>query len=181
MKQITVIIISVLFFGCMSNEKNEDSKIMDQALIETMMSERFIRFQNSINPLEQAKYYVENITEDAIWMPQNGKRLQGKEEVMKWAEWFFSNYELIAEDDKLIVDDILISENLAVRRFISGGYYIIKGSRDSIPFDQKYEDVFVKENGEWKIASHTWTSNSMEQSIWNPDCQSITITKVEQQ
>lgn len=179
MKQITVFIITVLLLGCISNEKNEDSKIKDQALIETMLSERFMRFQKSSNPIEQAKYYVENISDDAIWMPQNGKRLQGKVEVKEWAEWFFSNYQLIAEDDKLIVDNILISKNLAVRRFISGGYYIIKASGDTIPFDQKYEDVFLKENGEWKIASHTWSSNNMKQSVWNPECQPFSNQNLE--
>ena len=103
-------------------------------------------------------------------MPQNGELLRGKEEIQKWAEWFFSNYVLILDPERQIFDEVQVSGNLAVQRFLSSGYYLIKETGDSIAFDQKYEDVFKKENGQWKIASHFWSSNTMDKSIWNPVC-----------
>jgi len=173
MKQIYTFVILGVLMSCGSKEKNDNTSIPtsnDQELIVQMMSNRFLRFQNSPEPVDQARIYCENLTNDAVWMPQNGKLLRGKEEIQKWAEWFFSNYILVLDPERQIFDEVEISDNLAVRRFTSGGHYVIKATGDSVAFDQKYEDVFKKENGEWEIASHVWSSNNKDKSVWNPDC-----------
>lgn len=177
MRNIYTLIIFGIFLACISDADKDDSKSKDRELIEQMMSDRLVKFQNSTDPIEQAKYYVENITDDAIWMPQNGKRIQGKEEVKKWSEWFFSNYTLVVDPKKTVFDEPLIGVDLAVRRFTVAGYYLIKATGDSVAFDQKYEDVYRKVNGEWKISSHIWSSNNMEKSVWNPDYPSISGIK----
>ena len=173
MKLFATLVILWALCSCHSKEKIDNSSIPtsnDQDLIVQMMSARFLRFQGSSNPVEQARIYTENLTNDAVWMPQNGELIRGKEEIQKWAEWFFSNYILVLDPERQIFDEAQVSGNLAVRRFLSSGYYVIKETGDSIAFDQKYEDVLKKENGEWKIASHAWSSNNMDDSIWNPDC-----------
>ena len=170
MKQLSILLVLVSLVGCRTKERIENSKInlnKDKELIVQMLTDRYNKFQNASDPLEQAKIYVENLTEDAIWMYQNGAQIKGKANVRKWDEWFFSNYSLVVE--KTFFDEPLIGSNIAVRRFISVGYYIVKATGDSLRFNQKYEDVFHKVNGEWKIASHMWNSNNIDQSIWNLD------------
>ena len=123
MTQIYTFVIFGVLLGCGSKEKIDNSSIpiyKDQELIVQMMSERFLKFQKSSEPVEQARIYSENLTNDVVWMPQNGELLRGKEEIQKWAEWFFSNYILVLDPEKQFFEETLIGGNLAVRSFKSG-------------------------------------------------------------
>jgi ketosteroid isomerase-like protein len=112
-----------------------------------------------------ADAYVEDLTEDAVWMPQNAPPVRGKAAVHAWAEEFFGQY--ILEIDSQEVEPLQIGEKLAIRRFVSTGTYVERESSRRVPFDQKYIDVLEKQpDGSWKLTSHMWSSNNKEASIW---------------
>ena len=170
MKQIYIFMIFGVILCCDSKEKIDNSSIQiskDQVLIVQMMSDRFLNFQKSSDPLEQAQIYVKDISNDASWMPQNDKLIRGKNNIKRWAEWFFSTYKLVLDPNKQYFEEPVIDGDIAYRRFTSGGYYIEISTGDSIQFDQKYIDTFMRINGIWKITTHMWSSNDLDKSIWN--------------
>jgi len=151
-------------FGC-NRTGSDQNDAMDE--ITAIYLDRMNRFQAADDPIDKAKIYVEYITDDAIWMPQNQEEVHGKANIYQWAAWFFSTYTFIPNPGEPKHEDSWIEGDLAYHRFSSNGIYIIKATCDTIPFSQKYLDVFRKEEGKWKIAIHMWSSNNMKQSIWD--------------
>jgi ketosteroid isomerase-like protein len=151
-------------FSCKPVESDQSDTVDE---ITAIYLDRMNRFQAVDDPIEKAKIYVEYITEDAIWMPQNQEEVQGKENIYQWAIWFFSTYSFIPNPGESNHEKSWIEGDLAYHRFSSNGIYIIKATADTIPFSQKYLDVFMKREGKWKIAIHMWSSNNIKQSIWD--------------
>ncbi len=180
MKHLTNLVILIFLISCGTgvNNKGQTEKD-DKRLIEEMLTDRFNRFQSSSDPLEQAQIYVKDVSNDAIWMPQNDELIQGKDNIKKWAEWFFSTYKLVLDPNKQYFEEPVIDGDVAYRRFASSGYYIEISTGDSIRFDQKYIDTFMRINGNWKISTHMWSSNDLDESIWNlkTDSMKLDITK----
>ena len=107
------------------------------------------------------------ITDDAIWMPQNQEEIHGKDKIFQWAVWFFSTYRYLPDKGEPKHEKSVIKEDIAYHRFTSKGVYIVIETGDTIPYNQKYLDIMKKINGQWKIACHMWSSNNSDESIWN--------------
>jgi len=99
--------------ACGSDITSEDQKVIDKELISEMLSSRFYDFQNAPNPIEQAKVYVRDLSNDAVWTPQNSEPIKGKENVRKFAEWFFTTYQLVIDTEKTIYEEPIIGNELA--------------------------------------------------------------------
>jgi hypothetical protein len=168
MKHLPYLVILVFLISCGtgSNDEGQTEKD-DKRLINEMLTDRFNSFQSSSDPLEQAQIYVKDVSNNATWMPQNDELIRGKNNIKKWAEWFFSTYKLVLDPNKQYFEEPVIDGAIAYRRFTSVGYYIKISTGDSIGFDQKYIDTFKRINGNWKITTHMWSSNDLGESIWN--------------
>jgi ketosteroid isomerase-like protein len=158
----------MLILGCESG-KTGDRPVQhdDKIRIEEMMTDRFNAFQNLSDPILKAEIYVKDLEDSAVWMPPNGKPIRGKEEIRNWGEWFFTNYKLVLDPRDQHFEEPVIEGNLAYRRFVSVGYYIVIATGDSIRFHQKYIDTFRRLDSTWKISTHMWSSNNSDGSIWN--------------
>ena len=120
MKLIKALIL-ITMLSCESEITSENQKVSDKELISEMLSSRFYDFQNAPNPMEQAKVYVRNLSNDAVWMPQNSEPIKGKENVHKFAGWFFTTYQLVIDPEKTIYEEPIIGNELAVQRFQAWG------------------------------------------------------------
>jgi ketosteroid isomerase-like protein len=134
--------------------------------IQSMYASRFNSFQSASTPEAQADAYVLDVADDAVWMPQNAAPVRGKAAVRAYIEEFFRTY--ILETDSQVIESLDADGELASRRFMTDGTYVIRATGKRVAFDQKYIDVLKKQpDGSWKITLHMWSNNNSEPSIWD--------------
>lgn len=134
--------------------------------IQAMYASRLDSFQSAPTPEAQANAYVSDVAENAVWMPQNAAPVRGKAAVRAYIEDFFRAY--VLEIDSQEIESLDAGSELAIRRFLTSGTYVIRATGERVPFDQKYIDVLRKQpDGSWKLTLHMWSSNNSEPSIWD--------------
>lgn len=155
-----LILMTVAAATGFAQERQEDIEIQD------MYASRLASFQSASTPESQADAYVLDVTEDAVWMPQNAPPVRGKTAVHAYIEEFFRTYVLEIESQE--IESLDAGSELAIRRFLTSGTYVVRETGERIPFDQKYIDVLKKQpDGSWKITLHMWSNNNTEPSIWD--------------
>ena len=173
----TYFILLLLEAGCSNQNSNQRDELTEEenptmsksdeiSEIGEMFDYRFERFISANGPNEMSRVYVENVTEDAVWMPPGIPPVRGREATRSWVENFFSNFELIVEAHQY--EEPVIGDGVAYRRFTATGRYVLKETGEEIEFDQKYMDYLKKVDGKWYLSGHTWSSNNTKPSIWDP-------------
>jgi len=112
-----------------------------------------------------ADAYADFFEEDGVLMPPNAPIVRGRQAIREWAKWLFSTYRL--EVSTYSMEHQIVSDAVAVSRYVTAGTYRPVNGGDGIPFDQKYADALVKlADGAWKMNSHMWSSNRKGHSLW---------------
>ena len=137
----------------------------EEQKIQSMYEARLHKFQSAPTPEAMAAAYVEDIVDDAVWMPQGGAPVRGKDAVREWAVSFFATWVLEISGSEF--EPMNIGQDLAIRRWITNGNYVERSTGRRISFSQKYIDILERQaDGSWKLESHMWSSNDRNPSIW---------------
>jgi ketosteroid isomerase-like protein len=89
----------------------------------------------------------------------------GRAAIESWAADFFARYRLRAELTGS--SGVQVSGDLAYHLFQARGYYVPTAGADSVPFDQKYLDVWHRQpDSTWHLLYHMWSGNSSDRSVW---------------
>lgn len=126
-----------------NDEINEVSEIVAMA-IEAIRSDNFMS-------------YFDFFSEDALWMMPNSSEDVNSEEAKK----FYRFTEKFRFDQQVSVNEILLSENIAVVRVSFDGYLVAKSDVTAVPMRSVSRHIWVLKkqvSGKWKIIRDIWNN-----------------------
>ena len=160
---IWAVVLAFATLAC--DQQAESTGNADKQAIESLYQERSALIQGRDDSSSIAEAYVAIVAENAVWMPPNAPKVQGREAIQSWAEEFFGRYTIVVKSPTL--EKLHLDGDLAVRRYSSVGEYIPKNGGDAVPYDQKYIDVLERDSsGSWRITHHMWSSNKAAPTVW---------------
>ena len=114
--------------------------------------------------------YASHWSDDMIWMPPNMQPIHGKETCMEMFTYLTENYIV---DQKVTVDEVGVSGDLAYSRFFSREKFTPKGDAPAMENDGKNIFIFKRQSdGSWLATHGIWNSNISPEasaSFENPD------------
>ncbi|MGD2082100.1 MAG: SgcJ/EcaC family oxidoreductase [Chromatiales bacterium] len=112
-----------------------------------------------------APSYAACYAEDGALMPPHDPPLQGRAQVMAWAEALFGTWAM--KGHSVSMDDQRAGATVAFARYRGVGSFVPRAGGEAVPYDLKYMDTLVRQpDGTWLIACHMWSSNGPGSSIW---------------
>ncbi len=101
--------------------------------------------------------YASHWSDDMIWMPPNMQPIQGKETCMGMFTYLTENYLV---DQKVTVEEVVVSGDLAFSRFFSKEKFTPKADVPSMENDGKNIFLFKRQpDGSWLATHGIWNSN----------------------
>ena len=96
-------------------------------------------------------YFVDNPT----LLPAGQPALSGRKAIEDFYNGAFQGVRIVSNVYRDPV--IVVSGEMATRRYIGTAMLKIADASDLVSATNRYLDVLIKENGEWKILWHSWT------------------------
>ena len=154
MKQLICLLsISVLLASCQMNNSKQAS-IFDLAAAKKIIEEKNKQFTKAHITGDTA--FLNNIvTRDAKCFPPNSEVVVGRAAIAPLnVQWINYGIKEFTEEttDFFGNEDYLIDE----------GSYLVRYGKDNTIEKGKYINIWKKENGDWKICSNIWNTNTPE-------------------
>jgi uncharacterized protein (TIGR02246 family) len=169
---LPLVFLLCLTFGCQKGEDVAEEPVVDvEADIESI-KDMFVNNSSVINSGD-LEGWIDQFTEDAVFMPPNSAVLKGKEAGREFARpW----YEQLSMEFDLTVDEIEVHGNWAFVRWHYVGRYTPKAGGETIQDNGKEIWILKRQaDGSWKCSHIIWNKNpALEIS---PEKEPITVAK----
>jgi len=153
---IPLIILLCFTFGCQQGEEAAEEPVVD---VEAEVAAIKALFANNSSLINSGDLdgWIDQFTEDAIFMPPNSAVLKGKEAGREFARpW----YEQLSMEFDLTVDEIEVQGNWAFARWHYSGRYTPKVGGETIQDNGKEIWILKRQSdGLWKCSHIIWSSN----------------------
>jgi ketosteroid isomerase-like protein len=148
---IPIAIIFVLFVGCQPAEKSKGNSNEDVDAIKKTIYEP----HSSIIAAGDTERWLENFSDDVVYMPTNQATLRGKDAVRRWAQEF-NQFEL-RED--IAIEKISVSGDLAFSLFTYSFHGVPKSGGKAIHQNGRIIQILERQDdASWKITFHISSS-----------------------
>lgn len=156
MKNLAQLMIIVLCVSCSQPDvsDNEIESIRVQLLEIAQMSTL------DRPTVELTNDYMAYFSEEPTLLPANGTAIHGREAIAGFYNEAFDGINILSNQYENPV--IVVTGDMAARRYIGTAVFIISGQEDPVTAKNRYIDVLVKENGDWKMLWHSWVPVSWE-------------------
>lgn len=155
-KIIAFLAAAVLFVACgRVDEPDTDAEDIRGQLVE--IAELFTPERPAA---EITAGYVSYFAEDATLLPANGEAVQGLNAIAEFYGNVFGGVSIVSNryDDPVVVVDTA----LASRHYVGTAVFHVSGQESPITARNRYIDVLIKENGQWKMLWHSWVPVTWE-------------------
>ena len=102
---------------------------------------------------ETMNEYMTYFSEEPTLLPANGEAIHGREAIARFYIEAFSGIKILSNVYERPV--IVVTGDMAIRRYIGTAVFIISGQEDPVTAKNRYIDLLVKENGDWKMLWHS--------------------------
>jgi hypothetical protein len=144
--------------GCANDIRSPLS--LESELIAAQLIEIYNIPYSGLSTDEMADNHLRFFAEIPTILPANQAAIIGREPVADFYYGAYQGIEFVSNTYRDLV--IVIHGDMATRRFIGTGIFRIAGQPDSVAANNRYLDVLVKEDDEWKILLHSWVPVSWE-------------------
>lgn len=156
MKNCALLAMSILLLACPQGvgAETEIESIHGQLLAITRMS---VLDQSTAETTNQYMHYF---ADEPTLLPANGKAIVGRDAIADFYNEAFADIRILSnkyEDPVIVVDGAM-----ATRRYLGTAIFVLADNEAPITAKNRYLDVLVKENGEWKMLWHSWVPVSWE-------------------
>ena len=104
--------------------------------------------------------YMKYFAAEPILVPDGHPAIQGREQVAGFYITVFESVRILSntyEDPEIIVNG-----SRASRHYLGTAVFAIEGQQDPVTARNRYIDVLVRENGEWKMLMHSWVAEPQD-------------------
>lgn len=109
-----------------------------------------------------AQAYIENLTDDAVWMPPNEAALEGKVAIRDWLAALFE--QIRVEEIVITHDEISVAGDLALDRASFNWTLVPLDGGEPFIAKGKYIIIWQRQvDGSWKASHDIWNSNEMSE------------------
>jgi ketosteroid isomerase-like protein len=156
MKNFALLTIIVLCISC-SQPKDSDNEIesIRAQLLEIAEMSALDR-----PTAEMTSEYMTYFSKEPTLLPANGEAVHGQEGIAAFYNDVFDGIKILSNQYENPV--IVVSDDMATRRYIGTAVFIIAGEEVRVTAKNRYVDILVKENGEWKMLWHSFVPVSWE-------------------
>ncbi len=109
---------------------------------------------------EMADEYMTYFAADPTLLPPNSEPLAGREAIEEFYNSVFGGVRLIS--NQYFDEEIVVSGDMASRRYIGMAHLSFPGDASEVVSINRYVDVMVREDGEWKMLWHSWVPVTWE-------------------
>lgn len=109
---------------------------------------------------EMADNHLRFFAETPTILPANQAAIVGHKPVADFYYGAYQGIEFVSNTYRDLV--IVVHGDMATRRFIGTGIFRIAGQLDPVAANNRYLDVMVREDDEWKILLHSWVPVAWE-------------------
>jgi ketosteroid isomerase-like protein len=158
MKNLAIVTTIVLCVAC--SQPNESDNAIEIESIRAQLLE--IAEMSSVDrPIaELTDEYMTYFSKEPTLLPANGGAIHGQEAIAAFYNDVFDGIKILSNQYENPV--IVVSDDMATRRYIGTAVFIIAGEADRVTAKNRYVDILVKENGEWKMLWHSFVPVSWE-------------------
>jgi ketosteroid isomerase-like protein len=144
--------------GCANDNRSPSSS--DSEAITTQLIEIYNIPYSGLSTDEMADNHLRFFAKDPTILPPNQSAIVGYQPI---ADLYYGAYQEIEFVSNTYRDlEIVVHGDMATRRFIGTGVFRIAGQPDPVTSKNRYLDVLVREDDEWKILLHSWVPVSGE-------------------
>jgi ketosteroid isomerase-like protein len=111
---------------------------------------------SGLDPAEMAERHIAFFAESPTILPPDDAALVGSEAVAALYEAAYRDIEFISNEFRDLV--VVVHGETATRRYLVTGVYRLADSAEPVTATNRYLDVLIREDGEWKILLHSWVS-----------------------
>jgi ketosteroid isomerase-like protein len=156
MKNSALLAMSILLLACTQgvDSETEVESIHAQLLAIAEMSalER--------PTAEMTDEYMHYFADEPTLLPANGEAIYGRDAIAGFYNDAFDGIRILS--NKYEEPVIVVDGNLATRRYLGTAVFALADDEEPVTAKNRYLDVLVKENGEWKMLWHSWVPVSWE-------------------
>ena len=156
MKNIALLMTIVLCAAC-SQPGNSDKEVES---IRAQLLEIATMSALDRPTAETTNEYMTFFSEEPTLLPAAGAAIHGREAIARFYNDAFSSITILSNVYERPV--IVVTGEMATRRYFGTAEFIISGQDDPVTAKNRYIDVLVKENGDWKMLWHSWVPVSWE-------------------
>jgi ketosteroid isomerase-like protein len=104
--------------------------------------------------------YMKYFAAEPALLPANGKTIYGRAAIAHFYNDAFAGIKILSNryEDPVIV----VNGSFAARRYLGTAVSNISGQQNSVTARNRYIDVLVKEDDEWKVLWHLWVPISWD-------------------
>lgn len=156
MKNLALAPTIILLLACTQaeNSASEVESIRTQLLEIAEMSAR------DRPTAEMTEEYMRYFAEEPTLLPANGDAIVGREAIVRFYNNAFDGIKIVS--NKYEEPVILVQGSIATRRYLGTAVFNLAAQEEPVTARNRYIDVLVKENGEWKMLWHSWVPVSWE-------------------
>ena len=156
MRNITPLVVLILCVACAPSNGNDPE--IDS--IESQLFEIAAMSSRDQSTAAMTSEYMNYFAAEPILLPEGMPAIQGKEQVAAFYNNAFGGIKILSnkyEDPKVVV-----SGQRATRHYVGTAVFNIEGENDPVTARNRYIDVLVQEDGEWKMLVHSWVAEPGE-------------------
>ncbi|MDJ0909586.1 MAG: DUF4440 domain-containing protein [Woeseiaceae bacterium] len=103
---------------------------------------------------EMAEEYMTYFSAEPTLLPPNSEAIVGRDSIEEFYTGAFGGVRLIS--NRYYDEEIVVIGDMASRHYFGTAHLSFPGDASEVMSINRYVDVLVKEDGEWRMAWHSW-------------------------
>ena len=156
MRSLALLPTTILLFACTQFENSEtEAESIRAQLIEIARMSALDR-----PTTEMTAEYLHYFSAEPTLLPAGGAAIHGRDAIARFYDSAFDGITIISNDYEQPV--VIVNGSTAVRRYLGTAVFELQGDEEPEIARNRYIDVLVKEDGEWKMQWHSWVPVTWE-------------------